>query len=160
MNSKLLASVLLVTTLVGILAYPHRYSFAIPSIIKQAPVISPTQNPAHTIADKNIIDVVFVLDTTGSMGGLIQAAKEKIWSIASTMASAQNAPVVRIGLVAYRDRGDAYVTKVVDLSDDLDSVYASLMDFQAGGGGDTPESVNKGLHDAVYRVSWNQKSTA
>ena len=38
------------------------------------------------------IDVVFVLDTTGSMGGLIQAAKEKIWSIASTMAAAQPTP--------------------------------------------------------------------
>ena len=80
------------------------------------------------------IDVVFVLDTTGSMGGLIQTAKEKIWAIASTMASAQPTPELRIGLVAYRDRGDAYVTRVVDLSDDLDSVYATLMDFQADGG--------------------------
>jgi hypothetical protein len=89
------------------------------------------------------------------MSGLIQTAKEKIWSIASTMASAQPTPAIRVGLVAYRDRGDQYVTKVVDLSPDLDSVYATLMDFQAAGGGDTPESVNQALHDAVHRMSWS-----
>ena len=100
--------------------------------------------------------MAFVLDTTGSMGGLIQAAKEKIWSIASNLASAQPAPEIRMGLVAYRDRGDAYVTRIIDLSDDLDSVYASLMDFQAQGGGDEAESVNQALYEAVHRLSWSQ----
>ena len=101
------------------------------------------------------IEVVFVLDTTGSMSGLIDAAKEKIWSIASTMASAQNSPDIKMGLVAYRDRGDTYVTKTVALSNDLDSMYAQLMDFQADGGGDTPESVNQALFDAVNKMQWN-----
>ena len=119
----------------------------------------------HTEVQRHItakprIDVVFVLDTTGSMGGLIQTAKEKIWSIATTMASAQQAPEIRIGLVAYRDRGDAYVTRVVDLSSDLDSVYATLMDFQADGGGDGPESVNKALYDAVHNISWSEQDQA
>ena len=102
------------------------------------------------------IDVVFVLDTTGSMAGLIHAAKEKIWSIATTMASAQPAPEIRMGLVAYRDRGDAYVTQVVDLSTDIDSMYAKLMDLQAAGGGDGPESVNEALAQAVGAESWSQ----
>lgn len=101
------------------------------------------------------IEVVFVLDTTGSMGGLIEAAREKIWSIASSMASAQPSPLIRIGLVAYRDRGDQYVTRVVDLSENLDSVHASLMDFEAAGGGDGPESVNRALYDAVHSISWS-----
>ncbi|HEX5056156.1 MAG TPA: vWA domain-containing protein [Gammaproteobacteria bacterium] len=104
------------------------------------------------------IEVVFVLDTTGSMGGLIEAAKEKIWSIASTMTSAQPAPLIRMGLVAYRDRDDQYVTRVIDLSEDLDSVYASLMDLQADGGGDAPESVNQALYEAVHSISWSQNS--
>ncbi len=111
-------------------------------------------DPAAEIRPR--IEVVFVLDTTGSMGGLIQAAKEKIWSIASTMAAANQAPEVRMGLVAYRDRGDAYVTRVVDLSTDLDSMYATLMDFRAAGGGDGPESVNQALYDAVHGISWSQ----
>ena len=110
----------------------------------------------HTVPAAAVVDVVFVLDTTGSMSGLIQTAKEKIWSIATTMASAQPTPEIRIGLVAYRDRGDAYVTQTVDLSDDLDSVYSRLMDFQADGGGDTPESVNQALYDAVHKMSWTK----
>jgi Mg-chelatase subunit ChlD len=107
-----------------------------------------------------VVDVVFVLDTTGSMSGLIQTAKEKIWSIASTMASAQPTPEIRIGLVGYRDRGDAYVTRTVDLNDNLDAVYSALMSFQAGGGGDTPESVNKALFDAVHNMSWSDRGQA
>ena len=106
------------------------------------------------------VEVVFALDTTGSMGGLIASAKEKIWSIASTMAATQPAPEIRMGLVAYRDRGDTYVTRVVDLSNDLDSMNATLMDFQADGGGDGPESVNQALHDAVHKVSWSQDAKA
>ena len=106
------------------------------------------------------VEVVFALDTTGSMSGLIQTAKDKIWSIASSMAAAEPAPEIRIGLVGYRDRGDQYVTQVVDLSSDLDSVYARLMDFQAAGGGDGPESVNQALHEAVTRVSWSQDPNA
>ena len=102
------------------------------------------------------VEVVFVLDTTGSMGGLIHAAKEKIWSIASTLAQAQQAPEISMGLVAYRDRGDAYVTQVVDLNRDLDSMYAKLMDFAADGGGDGPEAVNEALEAAIQRMSWSQ----
>lgn len=101
------------------------------------------------------IDVVFVLDTTGSMGGLIEGAKAKIWSIANQMISAKPTPRLRVGLVGYRDRGDDYVTKRFDLSDDIDTIYGHLQGFQAGGGGDTPESVNQALHEAVTLMSWS-----
>jgi Mg-chelatase subunit ChlD len=100
------------------------------------------------------IEVVFVLDTTGSMSGLIEGAKRKIWSIANQMAAAQPTPEIRMGLVAYRDRGDDYVTSRHDLSADIDAFYASLQQFQAGGGGDGPESVNQALHEAVQHMSW------
>ncbi|NND89397.1 MAG: VWA domain-containing protein [Granulosicoccus sp.] len=106
------------------------------------------------------VDVVFVLDTTSSMSELIQTAKEKIWSIATTMSSAQQSPEFRIGLVGFRDRGDDYVTRIIDLSSDVDSVYAALMDFSAAGGGDGPESVNQALHDAVNRMAWSQDANA
>ncbi|NNG01577.1 MAG: VWA domain-containing protein [Desulfobacteraceae bacterium] len=102
------------------------------------------------------VEVVFVLDTTGSMGGLIAAAKEKIWSIANTLASAEVAPAIKMGLVGYRDRGDAYVTTLTALSDDLDAVYTRLMEFQAGGGGDTPESVNQAIFEAVTKITWSR----
>ena len=77
------------------------------------------------------VEVVFCLDTTGSMGGLIDGAKEKIWAICNQIASGKPTPDLKVGLVAYRDRSDAYVTKVFDLTDDLDAIHAELMKFQA-----------------------------
>jgi len=102
------------------------------------------------------IDVVFALDTTGSMSGLIEGAKRKIWSVASALADGRPTPRIRIGLVGYRDRGDDYVTRTVDLTEDIDEVYGRLQAFSAGGGGDTPESVNQALHEAVTRMTWSQ----
>src|SRR5262245_8085241 len=122
---------------------------------------APPQNPPATTpaaADQPRIEAVFVLDTTGSRGGLIEGAKRKIWSIANQMATAKPAPKIRIGLVAYRDHGDDYVTKLTPLSDDLDAVYNDLMKFQAAGGGDGPESVNQALNEAVTKFEWSKAS--
>jgi post-segregation antitoxin (ccd killing protein) len=76
------------------------------------------------------------------------------------MATAQVAPTIRIGLVAYRDRGDAYVTRTFDLTEDLDGMYTELMRFQAAGGGDGPEGVNQALHEAVTTMSWTDDPNA
>ncbi|MGR9108243.1 MAG: vWA domain-containing protein [Gammaproteobacteria bacterium] len=149
MKSKILALLLLAITLLVVTVYP----FFRESNAGIAPQVS---QPVVPGANRSRIEVVFVLDTTGSMSGLIQAAKEKIWSIASSMASAQSQPEIRMGLVAYRDRGDDYVTRILDLSEDLDTMYGSLMNFQANGGGDGPESVNQALFEAIHKISWSQ----
>jgi hypothetical protein len=145
MKTKLVALFLFVTTAIGISLAPS---------IQQVQAITGGNTTAPPQSHQ--IEVVFILDTTSSMSGLIQAAKEKIWSIATTMASADQAPDIRMGLVAFRDRGDTYVTRVLDLSQDLDSMYASLMDFKAQGGGDGPESVNQALYEAINHISWSE----
>jgi len=101
------------------------------------------------------VEVVFCLDTTGSMSGLIEGAKQKIWAIANQIVKGKPTPKLSIGLVGYRDRGDEYITKVCPLTNDLDAVFENLMSFQAGGGGDTPEHVNRALYDAVHRIKWS-----
>src|SRR5438105_10070703 len=118
------------------------------------PLFAKTEEPKGK-QEKPHIEVCFVLDTTGSMGGLIEGAKQKIWSIANEMVSAKPTPEIRLGLVAYRDRGDEYVTKVFDLTNDIDATYAQLQSFRAAGGGDTPESVSEALDDAVKKISWS-----
>jgi hypothetical protein len=70
-------------------------------------------------AAKPIVEVVFVLDTTGSMARLIEGAKRKIWSIATSIVDANPAAETRMGLVAYRDIGDEYVTQSHPLTTDL-----------------------------------------
>ncbi|HKX55379.1 MAG TPA: vWA domain-containing protein, partial [Xanthomonadales bacterium] len=157
MRTKVLGLALFAATLGAVVFYPQlqaKHTTIEPQITSTN---LPAQKPRVDVAK---VDVVFVLDTTGSMSGLIHTAKEKIWSIASTMASAQPTPEIRIGLVAYRDRGDQYVTRVIDLSSDLDSVYATLMEFQADGGGDEPESVNQALFEAVHSMSWSNTNQA
>jgi hypothetical protein len=104
------------------------------------------------------IEMVFALDTTGSMGGLIAGAKERIWGIINEVQSRKSQPLVKVGLVAYRDHGDAYVTKIIPLSYNLDKVYTQLMDFQADGGGDRPEDVRRALNDAVLKSGWAPSS--
>ncbi|ADO71344.1 vWA domain-containing protein [Stigmatella aurantiaca] len=101
------------------------------------------------------IEVVFVLDTTGSMSSLLEGAKQKIFSIASRIATGKPTPRLKIGLVAYRDVGDEYVTKRFDLSEDLDTVFTHLRQFRADGGGDSPEHVGRGLGEAVSKMSWS-----
>jgi Mg-chelatase subunit ChlD len=148
MKIRILVSALALATAGAVLFYPAPRGSAIGAKSDPIAVTRP--------AAAKRVEVVFVLDTTGSMGGLISAAKEKIWSIASTLADAQQAPEIAMGLVAYRDRGDAYVTRVVDLDRDLDSMYVELMQFAADGGGDGPEAVNEALAAAIHGMSWSQ----
>jgi len=121
---------------------------------------SPVSN-AHGSADaalsqsKPRIEVCFVLDTTGSMGGLLEGAKQKIWSIANEMVSAKPTPELKLGLIGYRDHGDEYVTKTFNLTDDIDAIYGHLREFKADGGGDTPESVNEALDEAIHKMTWS-----
>jgi VWA domain-containing protein len=111
--------------------------------------------PSHALA-KPTVEVAFVLDTTGSMAGLIEGAKRKIWSIATSIIDANPEADIRMGLVAYRDIGDDYVTKKFDLTTDIQDLYASLLELKARGGGDWPESVNEALFVAVDKLSWTK----
>ncbi|MCH7791415.1 MAG: VWA domain-containing protein [Planctomycetes bacterium] len=122
------------------------------------PAVASTVAPIS--AEKPVIEVVFVLDTTGSMSGLLQGAKEKIWSIANAIATAQPTPDIKIGLVGYRDRGDAYITVRTAMTSDLDAIYSDLMKYEAGGGGDGPESVNQALNEAVTLFEWSSDANA
>ncbi len=124
------------------------------------PARADDKKPDKKPAKKPKVEVVFCLDTTGSMSHLIEGAKQKIWSIGNQIANGKPTPALKIGLVAYRDRGDAYVTKVFDLTDDLDAVHGELKTYQAGGGGDGPESVNEALHAAVHKVKWGADKSA
>jgi hypothetical protein len=121
------------------------------------PIIQPP-GPIVTDNAKPRIDVVFALDTTGSMDGLIAGAKAKIWAIASRIAAGQPTPDLRIGLVAYRDRGDEYVTRVFHLNRNMDEVYANLMSFSANAGGDRSEDVIRALQDSIHKMQWDKSS--
>lgn len=105
------------------------------------------------------LDVVFLLDATGSMSDEIDAVKERIRRIISDIALGDPAPDVRFGLVAYRDRGDEYVTRTEALTRDIDRIVENLAAVTADGGGDYPESLVEGVHVLLNDLDWDQQAT-
>jgi len=65
-------------------------------------------------------------------------------------------PDVCYGLVAYRDKGDAFLTRTADFTDNLGAFQSALGRLQAGGGGDTPEALNEALAETVHGLAWRR----
>jgi hypothetical protein len=105
------------------------------------------------------VDLVFLLDATGSMGDEIDKIKASVGDIAQRIEQLPGSSAPRFGLVAFRDRGDEFVTRSWDFTQDIGQFSANLSGIEAGGGGDTPESVNAGLHDAIHLPGWADNST-
>lgn len=121
-------------------------------------VIEPMQdNPVAK--DVTAVDVVFALDTTGSMSGLLDGAKRTVWSIATHIRDTDPNADLRIGLVAYKDNdpSSTYVTKPFSLTQDLDAVYTELATYTASGGGDHPENVDAALY-AALNMQWRPEA--
>jgi von Willebrand factor type A domain len=104
------------------------------------------------LAPERTIDVAFILDTTGSMSEEIASVKTTIAKVATGLGEGN--VKVRIGLVEYKDRGDIFVTRVHPFATDVKGFAASVAGISAAGGGDTPESVNEGIHVALTGLDW------
>ena len=112
---------------------------------------------ARPDVSKPQLDVVFVLDTTGSMSEEIGGVKATLKTVLSKLDPSVQ---IRVGLVEYRDRTDSYITKVYPLTSDIKSLSTSIAGLSADGGGDTPEDVNSGLNVALNQMQWNGKAVA
>jgi hypothetical protein len=102
------------------------------------------------------LDLVFLVDATGSMGDEIAKLKSSMRAMADQLSQLPGSPDVCYGLVTYRDRGDAYLTRSHDFTNDLPAFQAALGRVQAQGGGDTPEALNEALSETVHGLSWRQ----
>lgn len=111
---------------------------------------------SRTVPEPLPLDVLFVLDTTGSMGKEIERLKKTIEIINLNLSSLSSKPQVRFGMVLYKDRKDEYVTRTVALTGDLDAFQLELNKVHASGGGDGPEDLQSALADAVQKISWNR----
>jgi hypothetical protein len=105
------------------------------------------------------LDVLFLLDATGSMADEINAIQTTIFDVADRIDQLPGRQDVRFGLVAYRDRGDEYVTRTFDFEADVRDFSDNLERIEANGGGDYPEALNEGLQQALYNVQWRVEGT-
>ncbi|MBF0117227.1 MAG: VWA domain-containing protein [Desulfobacterales bacterium] len=102
------------------------------------------------------IDILFIMDTTGSMSEEINRLKSTIDIINMNISSFSSKPKVRFGMVLYRDKMDEYLTKIIPFSSNLEEFSKSLAEVSADGGGDTPEDLQTALSDTMNKLGWNK----
>ena len=105
------------------------------------------------------LDVVFLMDTTGSMDPYIEEVKLNILRIIEQVL--EYSPKIRMGCVAYKDHGDEgedeyYLTKLLPLTFDRKDIVGFIRspELYVGEGGGGPEAVECALHEAVA-YQWN-----
>ena len=108
----------------------------------------------ETPPERARLDLVFLVDATGSMADEIDKLRRSMQAMAQQIARLPSQPDLCLALVAYRDRGDAFFVRMHDFTDDLSAFQRALSELRAAGGGDEPEALNEALHTAVHRLSW------
>ena len=109
---------------------------------------------ARLPAQRAQLDLVFLIDATGSMGDEIAKLKATLRTIADEVARLPSRPDTCFGLVAYRDKTDEFLLRSHDFTGDLGAFQNVLDRLQADGGGDEPEAMNEALYEAVHALSW------
>ncbi len=105
------------------------------------------------------VDVLFLLDATGSMGDEIGQLKTTIDQVASDVAALAGDPDVRFAFTLYRDEGDVFVTTSFDFTGNVDEFRTALATVVADGGGDYPEALEEGLAEALKGPAWRDPAT-
>lgn len=105
------------------------------------------------------VDVLFLLDATGSMGDEIDQLKTSIDSVAAQVEQLQSNPDVHFAMTLYRDLGDQFVTSTFDFTADVAEFRAALAEVVADGGDDYPEAVDEGLAEALALPSWRDPAS-
>ena len=103
---------------------------------------------------ESLLDIMFVIDTTGSMGDELMYLKSEIADVIDAISGNNPNYTIRLALLFYRDIGDDYVTKYFDFTGNIAQQQTNLSRQSANGGGDFPEAVDKALAEAVVG-NWN-----
>ena len=105
------------------------------------------------------LDLMFVIDTTGSMGDELRYIKSELKSIIKRVKRLHPETSIRYGLTVYRDKGDQYIVRSYAFQNSLVKMEALLAEQQANGGGDYPEAMDAALEKAV-RANWGDGNRA
>jgi Mg-chelatase subunit ChlD len=105
------------------------------------------------------LDLMFVIDTTGSMGDELRYITTELKSIIKRVKHLHPATAIRYGLVVYRDKGDQYVVQSYPFQNSLSKMEALLSQQSANGGGDYPEAMDVAMKRAM-KADWKAGNTA
>jgi hypothetical protein len=111
--------------------------------------------------DTRAVDVVICLDTSGSMEGLLDSTRARIWDVTNELAKMKPTPELRIGLLSFGDghstESEGWIVQHLDLTEDLDTVYSELMSLKIGG---SEEFVGRVVDEALDGMSWSKNRDA
>lgn len=105
---------------------------------------------------KSGLDVVLVIDATASMQHVIDSIKERTTALVGRIQSL--VPIARVGVVAFRDRGEDFVVRWTDLSFHASKIESFITHLRADGGGDWEEGVRQGIEAAIDELTWRRRS--
>ncbi|MCR5684147.1 MAG: VWA domain-containing protein [Lachnospiraceae bacterium] len=116
-----------------------------------------------TVSDTSVqtkkLDLMFVIDTTGSMGDEIYYLQKELENVIERVQKDNGNIPVRLSVNFYRDQGDEYVVRSNPFTADINSQLIKLNAEHADGGGDYEEAVEQALEDAVNGHDWSENST-
>ncbi|MCQ2417011.1 MAG: VWA domain-containing protein [Oscillospiraceae bacterium] len=99
-------------------------------------------------------EVMFILDTTGSMGDELTYLQKDFAAIAGEVANENT----KFSVNFYKDESDEYVTKCNPFTDDIKNIQKALNDEYASGGGDFPEAVAEILEETLVNGGWSDNT--
>ena len=104
------------------------------------------------------VDVVYLIDATGSMGREIKAAKENVIDIFKKLTESNKGYNFRFGSVFYRDKIDCPNDKdeYFQFTDNMIDLKEKIGTIKADGGGDTPEDWVGGYEIALNDMKWRE----
>ncbi|MBO4216665.1 MAG: VWA domain-containing protein, partial [Clostridia bacterium] len=122
-------------------------------VTENAAVVTVDISPA---ASAKKLDLMFVIDTTGSMGDELRYIQTELYDvIAKVKANFEQNVSIRLSVNFYRDHGDTYVVSSNKFTTDISAAVAELAKQYSDGGGDYPEAVDEALEDAVKNHDWD-----
>ena len=101
------------------------------------------------------LDLMLVVDTTGSMGDELEYLKAELKDVITRVGEA-GVTAVRTSVNFYRDEGDEYVVRYFGFRDSIDEAVYNMSLQYSSGGGDYPEAVHTALENAVYDHAWDE----
>ncbi len=118
------------------------------------PQLSYTVDTENAAVSYQKTEVMFILDTTGSMGDEITYLQKDFSAIAGEVADEN----MTFSVNFYKDEGDSYVTRCNPFTDDITAVQSTLNQEYADGGGDTPEAVAQILDEVITQGEWSENT--
>ena len=128
---------------------------AVPTVLSDAGTRAPLPPGDRVPPRERTVDVAICLDTSGSMNGLIDAARQNLWAVVNDLATATPTPRLRVALLTFGNDGHAaeggWVQVQTPFTDDLDLVSQKLFALTTNGG---TEYVGRVLQASLEQLQW------